>query len=84
MANLQESEIAFPIAGRIFGVGKLATSLKALTEAGKIGPWHIGHWIDFRHAAIRIQFASGADGELARSFVENWHRAHAPADGCYV
>jgi hypothetical protein len=79
MTNLQESEITFPIAGGIF-----ATRLKALTEAGKIGPWHIGHWIDFRHTALRIQFASSADGELARNFVENWHGAHAPADGLYV
>jgi hypothetical protein len=81
MTNLQESEITFPIAGGIFGVGPLATSLKALTEAGKIGPWHIGHWIDFRHTAIRIQFASSADGELVRSFVENRDRARAPAGG---
>jgi hypothetical protein len=84
MANLQENEITFPIAGGIFGVGHLATSLKALKEAGKIGPWHIGHWIDFRHTAIRIQFETRADKELARSFVENWHRAHAPADGRHV
>ena len=83
MINLQESEVVFPVTG-IFGVGQLATNLKALTEAGKIGPWHVGYWIDFRHTAIRIRFSSTADGELARSFVESWHRAHAPADGCYV
>jgi hypothetical protein len=84
MANLQKSEITVPITGGIFGVGQLAINLKALTEAGKIGPWHIGHWIDYRHTAIRIQFESSADGEFARSFVENWHRAHAAADSCYV
>jgi hypothetical protein len=84
MTGLQAGEITFPIAGGVFGVGQLATSLKALAEAGKIGPWHIGHWIDFRHTAIRIRFATSADGELARSFVENWHRAHAPANGRYV
>jgi hypothetical protein len=81
MTNLQETEITFPISGGIFGVGPLATRLKALTEAGKIGPWHIGHWIDFRHTAIRIKFGTSADGEFARSFVENWHRTHAPVDG---
>ena len=70
MINAQESEIVFPITGGIFGVGQLATSLKALAEAGKIGPWHVGHWIDFRHTAIRIRFHSTADGELARSVVE--------------
>ena len=84
MTNLQDSEITFPIAGGIFGVGQLATSLKALTEAGKIGPWHIGRWIDFRHTAIRIQFGTSVDGELAKRFIENWHRAHVPADGRYV
>jgi hypothetical protein len=83
MVNLQESEITFPVAG-ILGVGQLATSLKALTEAGKIGPWRIGHWADFRHTALRIQFGTSADGQRASSFVENWHRAHAPADGLYV
>ena len=30
-------------------VGRLATRLKALAAADQIGPWHIGHWIDFRH-----------------------------------
>jgi hypothetical protein len=67
MTNLQDSEITFPIAGGIFGVGQLATSLKALTEAGKIGPWHIGRWIDFRHTAIhtiRHQRRRGARQEL--------------------
>lgn len=73
MINPQDSEIVFPVAGGIFGVGQLATSLKALAEAGKIGPWHVGHWIDFRHTAIRIRFGSTADGELARSFVEGRH-----------
>jgi hypothetical protein len=42
MTNLQESEITFPVGG-IFGVGRLATMLKALAESGRIGPWHIGH-----------------------------------------
>jgi hypothetical protein len=84
MINSHGAEITFSIAGGIFGVGKLATRLKALTEAGPIGPWHVGHWIDFRHTAIRIQFATSADGELAKSFIENWHRAHAPAGGRYV
>jgi hypothetical protein len=81
MTDLQEREITFPIAGGIFGVGRLATSLKALAEAGKIGPWHVGHWIDFRHRAIRMKFSTNADGEFARSFVENWHRAHGNTPG---
>jgi hypothetical protein len=65
-----ETELTFPVAGGIFGVGKLATSLKALADSGRIGPWHVGHWIDFRHTAIRIQFTTSVDGELARHVVE--------------
>jgi hypothetical protein len=77
MTNLQESEITFPVGG-IFGVGRLATMLKALAESGRIGPWHIGHWIDFRHTAIRIQFDTRTDGEIAKDSIENWHSAHVP------
>lgn len=64
MTNLSESVVTFPVGG-IFGVGRLATRLKALADAGQIGPWHVGHWIDFKHTAIRIRFESVADGELA-------------------
>lgn len=81
MTNLPGSEITFPVVGGIFGVGRLATVLKALVDSGQIGPWHVGHWIDFRHAAIRIQFDTRADGELAKGFIANSHRAHVPAAG---
>jgi len=64
MMNPSESVVTFPVGG-IFGVGRLATRLKTLSDAGQIGPWHIGHWIDFKHTAIRIRFESVADGELA-------------------
>jgi len=73
------SELTFPVVGGIFGVGRLATMLKALVDSGQIGPWHIGHWIDFRHTAIRIQFDTPADGEIAEGFVANRHGAHVPA-----
>ena len=66
MANLEECVITFPIVGGIFGVGRLATSLKALLDTDQIGPWQIGQWIDYRHNAIRIRFGSIADGERAR------------------
>ena len=66
MANLDECVITFPVVGGIFGVGRLATRLKALADTGQIGPWHIGHWTDFKHTAIRIRFGSVADGERAR------------------
>jgi hypothetical protein len=66
MTTPGESEITFPVAGGIFGVGRLATRLKELEETHQIGPWHVGHWIDFRHTAIRIRFDSVADSETAR------------------
>ena len=43
MTNLDGCEITFPIVGRILGVGRLATKLKALADTKQIGPWHIGH-----------------------------------------
>ena len=47
MTNLDGCEITFPIVGGIFGVGLLATKLKALADTEQIGPWHIGQWTDF-------------------------------------
>ena len=66
MTNLDGRVITFPIEGGIFGVGRLATKLKALADTEQIGPWHIGHWTDFKHTAIRMRFASIADGERAK------------------
>ena len=63
VANLDECVIMFPVERGIFGVGKLATKLKALADTDQIGPWHIGQWRDFKHTAIRIRFGSLADGE---------------------
>lgn len=65
MTNLNECVVTFAVAGGIFGVGRLATSLKTLVDTHQIGPWHVGQWIDFRHSAIRIRFGSRADGERA-------------------
>jgi hypothetical protein len=65
MANLDERTITLPVDG-IFGVGELASRLKALADADQIGSWHIGKWIDFKHTAIRIQFDTVADRELAK------------------
>jgi len=66
MTNLDGCVITFPIVGGVFGVSRLATKLKALADAEQIGPWHIGQWTDFRHTAIRMEFASIADGERAQ------------------
>jgi len=65
MSASDECVITFPIVGGIFGVGQLASRLNALLSVGQIGPWHIGRWINFKHAAIRIRFNSVADGEAA-------------------
>jgi hypothetical protein len=83
MTNSQENVIVFPADG-IFGVGRLATILKSLADSGRIGAWHVGHWVDFRHTAIRIQFDTRTGGEIAKGFIENWHKAHVPAGGRYV
>jgi hypothetical protein len=53
MRDLQGSEITFAVVGGVFGVGRLATMLKGLADSGRIGPSHVGHWINFRHTAIR-------------------------------
>src|SRR5206468_7128575 len=58
MTNLDECVITVPVVGGVFGVGRLATRLKALADTEQIGPWHIGQWIDFKHTAIRIRFGS--------------------------
>jgi hypothetical protein len=71
MTNLDGCVITFPIVSGIFGVGRLATRLKALADTGQIGRWHIGQWIDFKYTAIRMRFSSVADGERAQ---ENSHR----------
>jgi hypothetical protein len=64
MTGSSECVIAFSVAG-IFGLGRLATRLKALESVDLIGQWHVGHWIDYTHTAIRIRFTSPADARTA-------------------
>jgi hypothetical protein len=61
--------VTFAVTGGIFGVGQLATRLNKLLESGKIGIWHIGPWVDWRHTAIRIKFDSVEDGKLSEDVV---------------
>jgi len=68
MTRSSESVITFPVAG-IFGAGRLASRLKELESVDLIGPWHVGHWIDYTHTAIRIRFSSPADAKAALSNV---------------
>ena len=65
MPSSNECLITFPIARGIFGVARLATRLNELSDTAQIGPWHIGHWVDFKHTAIRVGFGTAADGKLA-------------------
>jgi hypothetical protein len=60
MTVSSQSVITFPVTG-IFGAGRLASRLKELESVDLIGPWHVGHWIDYTHTAIRIRFSSPAD-----------------------
>lgn len=67
MSTQNQREVLFPVKSGIFGVGRLATRLTALTASRQIGEWHIGRWLDSKHTAIRINFATPADAALAIS-----------------
>jgi hypothetical protein len=67
MSAQVECQTMFAVSGGIFGVGSLATRLNELVISGQIGEWHIGHWTDWRHTAIRINFATAADAALAEA-----------------
>lgn len=67
VSNQIECQVTFPVRSGIFGVGRLATRLTALAASHEIGEWHIGHWVDWRHTEIRINFDTAADATLAKS-----------------
>jgi hypothetical protein len=67
VSNESDCLVTFPVKGGIFGVGRLATRLTALAASRQIGGWHIGHWVDGKHTAIRISFDTVADAALAKS-----------------
>ena len=72
MSISTEHVVTFPVVGGVFGVGRLATALNELSSTDRIGPWHIGQWIDFRHTAIRIKFGTAADASMAKGvFIES-------------
>jgi hypothetical protein len=64
-----ECMITFAVTGGIFGVGRLPARLDELSQSGRIGAWHIGPWVDWRHTAIRIKFDSIKDGKLSEHVV---------------
>ena len=65
MTSVPDTIVTFSVTGGIFGVGRLATRLKALESAHLIGSWHVGDWIDYTHKAIRIRFNNVADAKVA-------------------
>ena len=67
MSTQVERQTTFAVSGGIFGVGSLATRLNALVTSDQIGEWHIGHWTDWQHTAIRVAFATAADALLAKA-----------------
>lgn len=77
MPSADTCEVIFPIRSGIFGADRLAKGLKALQADRQIGAWHIGHWIDWRHTAIRVSFATDADASRAKLAC---HDAGAPSD----
>ena len=68
MTGSSETVLTFAVAGS-YGAGRLASRLKELESVDLIGPWHVGHWIDYTHTAIRIRFSSPADARAALSNV---------------
>ena len=60
MSAQVECQTMFPVSSGIFEVGSLATRLNALVASHQIAEWHIRHWVDWRHSAIRINFATAA------------------------
>ena len=64
MTGSSDNVLSFAVAG-IFGAGRLASRLNELESVDLIGPWHVGHWIDHTHTAIRIRFSSRADARTA-------------------
>ena len=80
-----ERVITFDITGRIFGVSRPSTRLNELSQSGRIGAWHIGPWVDWRHTAIRIKFDSVEDGKLSEHVagrgVSRRPTCHYPGNG---
>jgi len=64
MTGSSQIVLTFAVPG-LFGAGRLASRLTELESVDLIGPWHVGHWIDYTHTAIRIRFSSRADAGTA-------------------
>lgn len=72
----------FPIESGIYGVGRLANHLNALLAKDSIADWHLAGWTDWKHTAIRIDFASPEDARhAAQSCREGGPGVNEPSAG---
>ena len=65
MTDIPDTVVTFSVMGGIFGVGRLASRLKALESINLIGSWYVDDCIDYTHNAIRIRFDNVADTKVA-------------------
>ena len=65
MTDIPDTVVTFSVMGGIFGVGRLASRLKALESSNLIGSWYVDDCIDYTHNAIRIRFDNVADAKVA-------------------
>ena len=65
MTDIPGTVVTFSVMGGIFGVGRLASRLKALESINLIGSWYVDDCIDYTHNAIRIRFDNVADAKVA-------------------
>ena len=65
MTDIPDTVVTFSVMGGIFGVGRLASRLKALESINLIGSWYVDDCIDYTHNAIRIRFDNVADAKIA-------------------
>ena len=65
MTDIPDTVVTFSVMGGIFGVGRLASRLKALESINLIGSWYVDDCIDYTHNAIRIRFDNVADAKVA-------------------
>ena len=65
MTDIPDAVVTFSVMGGIFGVGRLASRLKALESINLIGSWYVDDWIDYTQNAIRIRFDNVADAKVA-------------------
>jgi hypothetical protein len=65
VTDIPDTVVTFSVMGGIFGVGRLASRLKALESINLIGSWYVDDCIDYTHNAIRIRFDNVADAKVA-------------------